>query len=205
MIERLIMPVRSGKPPIAAFALTIIAAALGILAFSIGSARGHSAVFSLHSPEITADGILPRDYTGDGTSATLPLEWSGTPEGTRSFAVVMHHIDPEGITKWYWTLYNIPANLRGLPKNVKGVGTLGNNSINHRPEYAPPHSKGPGQKTYIYTVYALSEAPQLSVPPAQVSREVLLEAMKGLILATAELRVVYTRPEGITSQRAPAN
>ncbi len=82
---------------------------------------------------------------------------------------------------------------------MKSVGTLGNNSVNERTEYAPPHSKGPGAKTYIYTVYALSAPPQLTVPPAQVSREVLLTAMKDRILATAELEVVYSRPEGATA------
>lgn len=150
--------------------------------------------FSLSSPDVKDGGTLPKEFTGDGASATLPLNWSGVPAGTESFALIMHHIDPEGKVKWYWILYNIPANARNLPKNVKGIGTLGNNSVNGKMEYAPPHSKGPGPKTYIYTVYALSESPKISVPPpAQVNRETLLTAMKGQILASAELKVVYTR------------
>jgi phosphatidylethanolamine-binding protein (PEBP) family uncharacterized protein len=152
--------------------------------------------FILRSSEVADGGALPRDYTGDGTSSTLPLEWSGAPEGTRSYALIMHHIDPQGVTKWYWTLYNIPADVHSLARNSKGTGTLGNNSVNGRTEYAPPHSQGPGAKTYIYTLYALSAAPQLDVPRTQVNRAVLLKAMQGRILATAELRVVYTRPGG---------
>ena len=158
--------------------------------------------FSLRSPEVVDGGQLPKEYTGDGAAATLPLEWSGAPAGTKSFAVVMHHIDPEGKAKWYWVLYNLPASTRSLPKNVSGVGTLGNNSVNGRTAYAPPHSKGPGAKTYIYTLYALSAPVKLDVPTAQVSREVLLAAMKDTLLATAEMRVVYTRPEGATSEGA---
>jgi phosphatidylethanolamine-binding protein (PEBP) family uncharacterized protein len=104
----------------------------------------------------------------------------------------MHHVAPDQ-TKWYWILYNIPATTTALPKNVRGVGTLGNNSINDRTEYAPPHSKGPGAKTYVYTVYALSAPVQLDVKPADVNRDVLLAAMKDKILASAELKVVYTR------------
>ena len=133
------------------------------------------------------------EFTGDGAAATLPLEWIGAPAGTKSFAVVMHHLDPEGKAKWYWTLYNLPAGTTSLAKNVSGVGTLGNNSVNGRTEYAPPHSKGPGAKTYIYTVYALSAPVKLDLPPSQVSRDVLLAAMQGSILATAEMKVVYTR------------
>ncbi len=68
----------------------------------------------------------------------------------------MHHIDPKGKAKWYWTLYNIPRDVRSLPANVQGIGTLGNNSINGRLGYAPPHSKGPRDKAYVLTLYALS-------------------------------------------------
>ncbi len=153
--------------------------------------------FILRSSAVTDGGTLPTEFTGDGASATLPLEWSGAPEGTKNFALIMHHVAPDQ-TKWYWVLYNIPANVQSLPKNVKGIGTLGNNSINDRVGYAPPHSKGPGPKTYICTVYALSAAPQLNVAPEKVSRDVLLAAMKDNILATAELRVTYSRPEGST-------
>jgi Raf kinase inhibitor-like YbhB/YbcL family protein len=159
----------------------------------------------LRSPAVTEGGQLPVEFTGDGASATLPLEWTGVPEDTKSFAVVMHHMDPEGKAKWYWVLYDLPANTRSLPKNVSGVGSLGNNSVNGRTEYAPPHSKGPGAKTYVYTVYALSVPVKLDGPSAQVSREVLLAAMEDSILAKAELRVVYTRPEGATSQGAAQN
>lgn len=147
----------------------------------------------LRSSVVADGGALPVDFTGDGTSATPPLEWSGAPAGTKSYAVIMHHIDPEGVTKWYWTLYNIPADMQSLPRNVQGVGTLGTNSINDRIGYAPPHSKGPGGKTYVLTVYALSAPVSFSVAPSAVNRDVLLAAMKDRILDSAELEVVYTR------------
>jgi Raf kinase inhibitor-like YbhB/YbcL family protein len=186
------------------FLAAVLAVAVGVLAFMqarpprpgntdfLQGQSAQTASFVLRSPEVADGGQLPKDYTGDGTSSTLPLEWSGAPDGTKSFAVIMHHVAPDQ-TKWYWILYNIPADVKSLPKNVKGVGTLGNNSVNRRTEYAPPHSKGPGPKTYIYTVYALSAPPKITVPPPEVSREVLLTAMKDLILGSAELRVVYTR------------
>jgi phosphatidylethanolamine-binding protein (PEBP) family uncharacterized protein len=161
--------------------------------------------FALRSPAVADGGQLPLEFTGDGASATLPLEWTGAPADTKSFAVVMHHIDPEGKAKWYWVLYDLPASASSLPKNVTGVGTLGNNSVNGRTAYAPPHSKGPGAKTYVYTVYALSAPVKLAVPPAQVSREVLLAAMKDKTLATAELKVVYTRSEGLIGESGDRN
>jgi len=105
-----------------------------------------ASAFTLHRPDVTNGGTLPAEYTGFGAGATLPLAWDGAPAGTASYALIMHHLDPEGKVKWYWILYNIPVTTHHLPKNVKGVGTLGNNSVNGRTEYAPPHSKGPGPK-----------------------------------------------------------
>ena len=148
-----------------------------------------------------ADGVLPMEFTGDGASISPPLAWGGAPAGTKSYALIMHHIDPKGVVKWYWTLYNIPADVKSLPKNVKGVGTLGNNSVNRDLGYAPPHSKGPGAKTYILTLYALSAPPQFAVAPEDVSREVLLAAIKDKTLASAELSVNYTR-SGLASDAA---
>ena len=155
--------------------------------------RKQSGSFLLRSPMVQDGGALPVEFTGDGEAATPPLEWSGAPAGTTSYALIMHHIDPKGVTKWYWVLYNIPANVKCLSKNVQGIGTLGNNSINDRTEYAPPHSKGPGTKTYILTIYALLAPPHITVQPSEVSRDVLLAAMKDKILASAELSVTYTR------------
>ena len=174
--------------------ILLLAASLAGLLASPASAQDPGVPkFVLRSPEVADGGTLPVDFTGDGSGATLPLAWDGVPEGTVSFAVIMHHVDPEGKTKWYWVLYNIPADSRSLPKNASVVGTLGNNSVNGRAEYAPPHSKGAGEKTYIYTIYALSALPQFGVEPVKVSREVLLAAIKDSILGSAELKVVYTR------------
>ena len=158
----------------------------------VAALGGCGSGFVLRSPEVVDGGQLPKDYTGDGSSSTLPLEWAGAPEGTKSVAIIMHHVAPDK-TKWYWILYDIPATTTKLPKNVTGVGTLGNNSVNGRCEYAPPHSKGPGPKIYVYTVYALSSPVTLDARPTDVTRDVLLAAMKGKVLASAELRVVYSR------------
>ena len=149
--------------------------------------------FILTSSAVTNDGALPVEFTGDGASASPPLEWSGAPAGTKYFAVIMDHFPGPGDVKWYWTLYNIPANVHGLPKNASGIGMAGNNSVNRNLGYAPPHSKGPGAKTYFITVYALSTPVQISLPPAAVNRNLLLTAMKDLVLDSAVLKFTYDR------------
>jgi phosphatidylethanolamine-binding protein (PEBP) family uncharacterized protein len=127
-------------------------------------------------------------------SATLPLEWSGEPDGTAAFALIMHHEASPTDIHWYWVLYNIPARVNSLERNVKGIGILGTNSVNDRNEYAPPCSQGPGIKAYTYTVYALSSNPVISVPQTEVTRQVLLDAIKNITLSSSKMRVYHSRP-----------
>ena len=152
-----------------------------------------STEFVLTSPDVTEAGNLPKDYTCDGTSATLPLNWQNAPAGTTSFAVVMHHIPGPGDSHWYWMLYNIPATVTALSKNSQGVGILGTNSVNGRTEYSPPCSKGPGAKDYTYTIYALSQAPEFVVTADAVDRDTLLAAIADRTLGSATLNVIYSR------------
>jgi phosphatidylethanolamine-binding protein (PEBP) family uncharacterized protein len=149
--------------------------------------------FLLTSTEITADSLLPIDYTCDGVSATLPLEWSGEPDGTVAFALIMHHEASSTDIHWYWVLYNIPASVHCVTRNVSGIGTLGTNSVNDRNEYSPPCSQGPGLKAYIFTVYALSADPVINIPQGYVTREVLLNSIKKITLSSSKMRVYYSR------------
>jgi phosphatidylethanolamine-binding protein (PEBP) family uncharacterized protein len=115
----------------------------------------------------------------------------------------MHHVDVEGKTKWYWILYNIPATTHSLPKDVQGVGVAGT-GFKGRVGYEPPHSKGPGAKTYVISLYALSAPPDVTVPPAEVSYDVIMAAMKGKVLASADLSVVHSSKGSGVDDRPPA-
>ncbi len=146
----------------------------------------------LTSPEVGADGKLPVEFTGDGKGSTLPLAWRGAPAGTQSFALVMDHLTPDNTVKSYWVIWDIPASTTSLPKNASGVGKVGT-SFRGTNGYEPPHSKGPGKKTYVLTVYALSSPVQFAQQPRELTREVLLTAMQGKVLASASLDVNYDR------------
>lgn len=172
-----------------------------------GAPAASSSGFVLTSPEVADGGTLPVDYTGDGSGATLPLEWKGAPAGTKSYALIMDHLAPGNEMKSYWVMWDIPASTTSLPKNVKGVGKQG---VGFKGEegYEPPHSKGPGEKTYALHVYALSAEPQpKATGRVGVTREDLLAAMNDKILAKADLSVVYSRggtaPAGSTQPMRP--
>jgi len=151
-----------------------------------------TASFSLTSTEVSDGGALPVEYTGDGPGSTLPLAWKGEPAGTKSFVLIMDHAAPGNEMKWYWTLWNIPLTVHNLVKNTQDVGQLGT-SFKGQLGYEPPHSQGPGPKTYVITVYALSQPLETSLSSRAVNRETLMEAMQDKVLASASLHVVYTR------------
>jgi hypothetical protein len=62
-------------------------------------------------------------------------------------------------------------------------------------EFTPPHSQGPGPKTYTLTLYALSQEPVIAVADSLVNRAVMLDAIKDITLDSAMLHVVYSRPD----------
>jgi phosphatidylethanolamine-binding protein (PEBP) family uncharacterized protein len=156
--------------------------------------------FTLTSPAVKDGGVLPTEYTGDGESASLPLAWSNLPKGTVSLALVMHHLDPEGKTKIYWLMTDIDPKTTTVAKNATDFGKMGLSTVHNRVEYAPPHSKGPGLKKYVLTLFALSAKPNFAGATGPVTMETLLPAIKGKILAAADLTVSYTRPAGASDE-----
>ncbi len=155
--------------------------------------------FVLTSPEVTDGGKLPAEFTGDGAGVTPPLAWRGAPPGTQGYVLIMDHLAPGNEVKSCWTLWDIPAEVTALPKNTAGIGRSGT-SFKGKTGYEPPRSQGPGAKTYVLTVYALSEPIR---PSGEVSRETLLSAMKGKVLASASLNVVYTRDTTAEASEEP--
>lgn len=146
------------------------------------------------STAFTNNGTLPAKYTCDGASISPPISWKDAPTGTKSFAVIMHHVPPTGDNHVYMLLYNIPSSVSSLTEKTSNVGLFGVNTVNGKTEYSPPCSQGPGAKLYVITVYALSAEPVLGVIQAKVTRDILLAAISKTTLGTAVINVNYTRP-----------
>ncbi len=159
-----------------------------------------NSTLKLTSPAVKDGEALPVEFTGDGASASPPLAWTGVPKGTQSLVLIMHHLDPEGKTKIYWLMYDIDPKTTSVAKNATDFGKMGMSTVHDRVEYAPPHSKGPGEKKYVLTLFALSAKPDLSKAESPVTVEPVLAAMKGKILAAADLNVLYTRPAGASDK-----
>lgn len=113
------------------------------------------------SPAFEDHGRIPDRYTGDGENVSPPLEWSGVPEGTRSFAVVVHDPDAplvDGFT--HWVLYGIPAGTSRLAEGDSGL-TAGLNSFGNTGYDGPAPPPGHGPHHYYFWVYALDSEPEL--------------------------------------------
>lgn len=155
---------------------------------SVASSPG----FTVRSPVVNDDMVMPVQYTCDGDGMSPPIEWTNTPDGTQSLALVMHHVARGDDVHWYWVIYNIPPTITAIAANDRTIGTYGSNSVNRDLTYAPPCSKGPGRKEYTISLYALRAAPQLNTN-ATVDRDTLLTAIADRTLAVATLTLNYTR------------
>ena len=152
---------------------------------------GEETSFTLTSDVMQTGSSLPITYTCDGDSISPPLNWSGAPDNTTEYALVMHHIAAPDDVHWYWVMYNMAADISIL-QSGEIQGALGTNGVNGLNEYAPPCSQGPGIKSYTFTLYALSSAPDLT-SALDVDRDTLLTAITDITLASVELSVSYER------------
>ena len=140
------------------------------------------------SPAFGGHGRIPERHTGDADDVSPPIEWSGAPEGTRSFAVVVHDPDAplvDGFT--HWVLYGIPGDATGLEEgtedHVSGQNSLGNARYNGP---APP--PGHGVHHYYFWVYALDD--DLELEPG-LDRRALLERIEDHVIEQARMIGTY--------------
>ncbi len=84
------------------------------------AADGPAGAFALTSPAFTEGTAIPQEITCDGNDTSPQLDWTGVPAGTMSFAVVL--TDTTIVNGFlHSVIYDIPANLIGLPADVEKV------------------------------------------------------------------------------------
>lgn len=116
------------------------------------------AQFELRSPSVETGGVIPAEHKASafdgqciGDNAPLVLEWAGTPEGTKAFAVTMTDSDAGSFVHWLVT--DIDGSLTSLEDDA--VGVSGSNDAGGLGYFGPcPPS---GEHSYVVTVYALDE------------------------------------------------
>ena len=134
---------------------------------------------------------IPRKYTGEGEDVSPPLAWSGAPADTKEFALICDDPDAPRPEPWvHWVLYGIPADRNSLPEGNAGGADEGKTSFGKIGYGGPMPPPGHGVHHYYFKVYALDQPLELG-PGA--TKERLLEAMAGHVLAEGELVGTYER------------
>jgi Raf kinase inhibitor-like YbhB/YbcL family protein len=150
----------------------------------------------LSSAAFAEGGMLPPRFTCDGDGVSPPLAWEDVPDGTLGFALLCEDPDaPSGLFT-HWVLYNLPSGSRNLAEDVpkdpvlsvgarQGTNSFGD--VGYGGACPPP---GDREHRYIFKLYALDAS--LALGPG-AKREQLLDAMRGHILAEAQVTGKYKR------------
>jgi len=152
----------------------------------------------LTSSAFTHQGSIPQQYTCQGRDVSPPLSWSGAPDGTKGFVLIVDDPDaPDPAAPkrtWvHWVLYDIPSTVSGLPEAVTSArlppGTREGTNDWNRTGYGGPCPPA-GRHRYFHKLYALDvELPDLgAAPKGEVEK-----AMEGHVLAKTELIGTYQK------------
>ncbi|MCX7909081.1 MAG: YbhB/YbcL family Raf kinase inhibitor-like protein [Ignavibacteria bacterium] len=140
------------------------------------------------------EGFIPTKYTCDGENISPALSWKNIPSGTKSIAIINDDPDAPMGTWVHWVIYNISATATGLPENIKPMEKLSDGTLQGRNSWGKIGYGGPcppsGVHRYFFKIYALDVV--LDLKPG-ASKEELLKAMKGHILAEGQFYGKYSR------------
>lgn len=159
------------------------------LAFATAlSAQGK---FKLTSAAFENGKAIPAKYTCVDENIVPALSWSNVPKGTKSFAMIMDDPDAPMGTWVHWVIYNIPANLMSLREGAGAADVKANDGLNSWEEkgYSGPCPPA-GTHRYIFKIFALDKV----LGKSEMTKDSLLDAMKGHIIGQAQLNGTFEKP-----------
>lgn len=169
-----------------------------------GGARVIIRVMTLTTTAFTDGDFIPHRHAQAGRDVSPPLAWSGVPDSTRSFVLVVHDADAaigDGTDDLlHWMVWNIPGSATSLPEGVvqgaqsaNGMRQLSGTGPYYRGPAAP--ATGPAHH-YVFELYALDA--MLTVPAVGMAppatRAAVMSAMVTHVRGKAVLVGRYRRP-----------
>lgn len=171
--------------PSAGISLAAILVLTGCAAGTRPEASAMTESLTVTSSAFAEGGSIPSRHTCDADDVSPPLAWSGAPDGTAAFALIVDDPDARG---WiHWLVADLPAESEGLDEG-SSAGTQGQNDF-RRPGWGGPCPPS-GSHRYAFEVFALSEP--LGLAPGFTADE-LRDAMEGRVLASGKLTASYRR------------
>jgi Raf kinase inhibitor-like YbhB/YbcL family protein len=140
----------------------------------------------LISTVFSHNGHIPSKYTCEGENINPPLKVENIPDATKTLALIVEDPDAAKGVFDHWILWNISpdeAIAEGSKPGISGTNSFGKTGYGGP---CPPS----GEHRYFFRVYALDDVLGLL---AGSKKEELLDAMKGHVLASAELMGVYQK------------
>lgn len=134
------------------------------------------------------NGMIPSEYTCDGSDISPPLTISEIPKEAKSLAIIMDDPDAPIGTFTHWVVWNIPPQKTQFAKGEKISFPQGKTSFG-RKSYGGPCPPG-GTHRYFFKIYALDLVLNLKEGS---SRSELEKAVKGHILTETSLMGRYSR------------
>jgi Raf kinase inhibitor-like YbhB/YbcL family protein len=169
-----------------------------------GRGRGGVRVMTLTTSGFTDGGVIPAKHAQNGDELSPPLSWTGAPDSTKSFVLIVHDLDQiggNGDDVLHWLAWNIPGTATSLPQGVP-----------HGPEAADgmrqisvsgPYYRGPAapqsgpRHHYVFELYALDTT--INVAPVgqspSATRAAVVAAMAGHVRAKGVLVGLYKRAD----------
>jgi len=149
----------------------------------------------LSSPAFAEGERIPVNHTADGADRSPELRWGNIPPHAQSLALICEDPDAPRGTWTHWVLFNIPADkttyAEGVPaeKELPGGARHGKNDFGKIGYGGPSPPKGKPHR-YFFKLYALDTKLDL---PAGATRQQVLDAIKGHVLAQGQLMGTYGR------------
>lgn len=160
---------------------------LAMLARSTPAQRKSARSFKLTASAFEDRGRIPRRFTCDGANVSPALAWSGEPEGTQSFALIVDDSDaPAGFN--HWLVWDIPASAHSLDGG-SADGISGANDFGSRGYGGPCPPQG--TRRYAFHLFALN-TPSLRLA-AGARRSALDKALRSHVIAKVEYDGDYGR------------
>jgi len=150
--------------------------------------------FALRSAAFEDGGELDPSFTADEEdSVAPPLEWSAPPAGTQELVLVVEDPDaPAPQPFCHWLVWGL-APQQGKLLEGEVPPRVGKNSFGNSEWLLPDPPTGHGAHDYVFQLFALDRP--LSLMPG-ATRDELLSAMEGAVLAAALLTGSYARTQG---------
>jgi Raf kinase inhibitor-like YbhB/YbcL family protein len=168
---------------------------IALICILLAYTRPVQAQMTLTTTAFATGGAIPADYTCTGNDRSPALTWSGAPDATKSFVLVVKDPDAPSGTFIHWVAYNIPAQITslaaGVPQTaeIPGGGKNGINGFDHIGYNGP--CPPPGKMHHYHFRLFATDSTLTSGDNADASA--VESAMNGHVLATAELIGTFER------------